>query len=219
MQRGQVGRATAGLGAIAITLLLAAGSSAATRQQVAVVQVGWGVGSLGYGVGARVVNRSKRDAFGVKVTLNHAVPGIGGLAFLIHAIPAGRSLVVAASFGTIPVNQAPKIEGIVRVRRMVRHARANRLLRISEVHIDQTHSHVTAVITNTLGYPINLYKSRSADAFAVVYDASGQIIGAGDKRDGFPPGSTLKPGRQLQVTINVRAPMDQVVRAQVSAIP
>jgi hypothetical protein len=152
-----------------------------TRQSVVATKIGWGRDSYFYSEGARVVNRSKRDALGVTVTINDSQRGgygLGAYQLSVSDLPAGKSFVVAEGpFGG--GSYVTKLGATVQVHRMVRHVGADRLLGVSNVGIDRKNEVVNAVITNTLPHSINL-QNVTTGAYAVVYNASGRIIG-GDR--------------------------------------
>jgi hypothetical protein len=89
----------------------------------------------------------------------------------------------------------------------------------SDIQIDRKNSGVTAEITNPYSTPINLWK---ADAYAIVLDSAGRIIGGGSSgplTDGITTPSTLKPGAHVKAAFDVTAAMARVARAEVSVNP
>jgi hypothetical protein len=75
------------------------------------------------------------------------------------------------------------------------------------------------VVTNPYPFAMNLWH---AQAYAALFNSAGKIIGGGQSvalTDGISTPTKVKPGKHVQVSIDVAAPMARVVRAQVSATP
>jgi hypothetical protein len=225
MRLGRPVRIGGALGLIALALLVVAGSAAATRSAVVVTKTGWGEEKTGadaslYSFGAKVVNRSRRDAIGVTVTVKTLRPG--GVQddedFQIVAIPAGQSFVVADEHGNLGKARLTRVTGKVHVRSLRPHDKTDRLPGVSRIRLDRKNNAVSAVITNRYLFPFSLQK---ATAYAVLYNSTGRIIGGGTAFSlwlGRGPKS-LKPGGHTQVAIDVSGKMSQVAHVQVSATP
>jgi hypothetical protein len=213
------------LGSIALALLVVAGSAAATRSPVVVTKTGWGQARTGayaslYSFGAKVVNRSKRDAIGVTVTVTTWRSG-GVHAdedFPVVAIPAGKSFVVADEHGNLGKARLTRVTAKVHVRSTRPHDRTDRLPGVSKIRLDRQSNVVNAVITNRYLFPFSLQK---ATAYAVLYNSAGRIIGGGTAFSlwlGRGP-KNLQPGRHTQVAIDVNGKLSQVAHVEVSATP
>jgi hypothetical protein len=201
-----------------LVLLLAPGSPAATRSgqsgQVVVRKVGWGQEDGRHSYGAKVVNRSKKDASGVTVTIDSYVRG--GVKrserFQIDDIPAGKSFVVADSpRGVLGRLHLTHVVAHLHVTQMLRPGSAEKPSTVSDVQIDRPHYRVRAVMSNPFPFRINLNGWR---AYALLYDASGRIIGGG--KNYRLPRVRLKAGGHTRIAIYTAAPMSHVARAEVS---
>ena len=210
---------------IVLALLVVAGSAEATRSSVVVTKTGWGQARTGpyaslYSFGAKVVNRSKRDAIGVTVTVTTWRSG-GVKAdedFPVVAIPAGKSFVVADEHGNLGKARLTRVTAKVHVRSMRPHDRTDRLPGASRIRLDRKNNVVSAVIKNRYLFPFSLQK---ATAYAVLYNSAGRIIGGGTLFSlwlGRGPKS-LRPGGHTQVAMDVTGKMSQVAHVQVSATP
>ncbi|HEU5477612.1 MAG TPA: hypothetical protein VFU64_07285 [Gaiellaceae bacterium] len=225
MRLGQLVRVAGTLGLILLALSVVAGFAAASRSPVVVTKTGWGEEKTGpdaslYSFGAKVVNRSKRDAIGVTVTVRTWRPG--GVQddedFQIVAIPAGKSFVVADEHGNLGKARLTRVTAKVHVRSLRPHDKTDRLPGVSRIRLDRHNNAVSAVITNRYLFPFDLQK---ASAYAVLYNSAGRIIGGGTAFSlwlGRGPKS-LQPGRHTQVAIDVSGKMSQVARVEVSATP
>jgi hypothetical protein len=201
-----------------LVFLLASGSPAATRsgqsRRVVVEGVGWGQGDGRHSYGAKVVNRSKKDAFGVTVTIDTYVGG--GLEksehFPIDEIPAAESFVVADSpRGVLGSHHLTHEVAHLRVQQMLRHGSGEKLSTVSDVQIDRSHFRVRAVMSNPYPFRVNLNGWR---AYALLYDAAGRIIGGG--KNYRLPRVRLKAGGHTRIAIYTPAPMSRATRAEVS---
>ena len=187
-----------------------------TRLWVVVQRTGWGPGDGVHSFGARVVNRSNEDAFGVTVTIE-TIAG-GGVEesenFLVDFIPAGKSFVVADSSHLVSsLLRRSHVIAYVRVRQMERHGSGDRLATVSNVEIDRKSHRVMAVMTNPYPFPIDL---DGWHAFALLYDPAGRIIGGGKN---YRLKGHLKARGQTRIAIYTAAPMSQVERAEVAVTP
>jgi hypothetical protein len=195
------------------------------RQLVVVTKTGWGVDHSGpnsssYGIGLKLVNRSKRDAYQITVTLVEQGGGNGNLSgyqFFIATIPARHSFVIGDNHGNIGSTHFTRIGATIQVGYMEPHNRGEeRLPAVSGVQLDRKNYAVNAVITNRSQLPLNL---QSANAYAVLYNSAGRIIGGGNALslwDGIGP-TTLKPGAHQHVSISVDGKMSRVTHVEVSA--
>ena len=209
----------AGVGLVGGLVLLPANwTPAATRldhsAHVVVQKVGWGQGDGRHSYGARVINRSKKDAFGVTVTVD--AYGGGGVEnsehFAIDDIPAGKSFVVADSpRGVLGRLHLARVVAHLRVQQMLRHGSGESLSTVSGVRIDRPHFRVRAVMSNPFPFPVNLNGWR---AYALLYDAAGRVIGGG--KNYRLPRVRLKAGGHTRIAIYTAAPMSRVESAEVS---
>lgn len=210
--------------AAAVVAVGGAASSASTRQPVVVTKTGWGTASAGphagfYGFGVKLVNRSKRDAIGIRVSVNpqgerSSFPQV----FWAVGIPAGKSFVFGANHHNshIGATHLTRVTATVHVLAMARrgdHPTLGRL-EVSDIQIDRKNYAVNAVITDPGIYALNMKRGR---AYAVLYNSAGRIIGGGfvPLWPGGP--SHLKPGAHEQVSISVDGHMSRVAHVQVSA--
>jgi hypothetical protein len=182
-----------------------------TRSAVVVNKTGWGRSNGKYAFGVQLVNRSNRDALGVTVTVQ-------GKSYEIPELPAGQSFVVADGRGQVGSPPA-RVASTVYVQHTVPHDKSNRVLRVSQVRLDQKNYAVSAVITNPYAFAINTTK---ADAYAVLYDSAGRIIGGGNAISlwlgtGKYGPAGLKSGGSEKVTIFVAGNVSRVARVEVSA--
>jgi hypothetical protein len=199
-----------------LAFLLADRSPAGTRsgepRQVIVQKVGWGRGDGGHSYGAKVINRSEKDAFGVTVTIDAYVRGGSERSerFQLDDIPAGKSFVVADSPRGV-MGRLARVVAHLRVQQMLRPGSGEKLSTVSDVRIDRTRYRVRAVMSNPFPFPIHLNGWR---AYALLYDAAGRIIGGG--KNYRLPRVRLKVGGRTRIAIYTAAPMARVARAEVS---
>ncbi|HEU5245334.1 MAG TPA: hypothetical protein VFU33_13125 [Gaiellaceae bacterium] len=195
------------------------------RQLVVVTKTGWGPDSSGpnsslYGIGLKLVNRSKRDAVRVTVTVAERGGGLGNLSgyeFKVALIPAGKSFVIGDDHGNVGPTHFTHLGAAVQVGFMIHHSRENRLPAVSDVRLDRKNYAVNAVITNPEPYALNV---ENGTAYAVLYNSAGRIIGGGNTSlwPGYGPGK-LEVGGHESVSIGVDGNMSRAARVQVSASP
>lgn len=187
-----------------------------TRLWVVVQKTGSGSGDGVRSFGARVVNRSNQDAFGVTVTVE-TIAG-GGVEesenFLIDFIPAGESFVVADSHRFSGLLRLGHAIAYVRVRQMEPRGSGDRLPTVSNVEIDRKNHRVKAVMTNPYPFPVDL---AGWHAFALLYDKAGRIIGGG--KNYRLTGARLRARGHKRIAIDTAVPMSRVRRAEVTVTP